>query len=138
MVASLGYALMKLVGCVLPFRSFPLRFSLQKNQLTLRPGWTNLTTFFSECCGLRMPHSNLVDKINLRGFRAHISPASLIYPNVIRSGTIERRDLIEFFRVANFVFRALCSCSSHFPPWFALILFMDLHIEFKVLSCRLQ
>ena len=87
-VASLGYTLMKLVGSVF-FLFFLLRFSLCRS-----PGscydQSGLTSRLSKDFGLRMPHSNPLGTFGLRVPRAHISLASLIYPNVIRPGTIER------------------------------------------------
>jgi hypothetical protein len=73
-VASLGYALMKLIGCVtFSFVLAPL-LPLQTNQLTLRSGWIDLPVFL-DCCGLRMPHSNLIDTISLRGFPSAYLPS---------------------------------------------------------------
>jgi hypothetical protein len=45
-VASLGYALMKLIGCVLLFVLAPF-LPLQTNQLTSRSGWIDLPVLWT-------------------------------------------------------------------------------------------
>ena len=122
-VASLGYALMKFVGCVALLFLLPWLLPLQKNELTLRPGWTNLPTFRSVAACECRTRTSLTKSVS-GGSERTSSPALF---NLSKRDTLRnnrKKGLIEFFRVANFVFAErpvhVFHISHRGPPSFCL------------------